>query len=246
MLRLQHKTCIVTGAGAGIGYATAVAYSNEGAQVVALDRDEGGLQRLTKAYPAIKAQIVDVTDLSAVQTFFSDLEKVDVLFNCAGMVAVGDLIQCSDSDWARSMELNVTSLFYTCRSAVPLMQTIGGGSIINMASVISSIGAAPDRFAYGASKAAVIGMTKSIARDFASQGIRCNAICPSAVETPSMTMRIDAMEDPDAARAAFSSRQPVGRMANPEEIAEMAVYLASDLSAFMTGSAVVIDGGAKL
>lgn len=246
MLRLQHKTCIVTGAGAGIGYATAVAYSNEGAQVVALDRDEGGLQQLTKAYPAIKAQIVDVTDLTAVQAFFSDLEKIDVLFNCAGMVAVGDLIQCSDSDWARSMELNVTSLFYTCRSAVPLMQTIGGGSIINMASVISSIGAAPDRFAYGASKAAVIGMTKSIARDFASQGIRCNAICPSAVETPSMTMRIDAMDDPDAARAAFSSRQPVGRMANPEEIAEMAVYLASDLSAFMTGSAVVIDGGAKL
>lgn len=246
MLRLQDKTCIVTGAGAGIGYATAVAYSNEGAQVIALDRDEGGLQQLTKAYPAIKAQIVDVTDLTAIQTFFSDLEKIDVLFNCAGMVAVGDLIQCSDSDWVRSMELNVTSLFYTCRSAVPLMQTIGGGSIINMASVISSIGAAPDRFAYGASKAAVIGMTKSIARDFASQGIRCNAICPSAVETPSMTMRIDAMDDPDAARAAFSSRQPVGRMANPEEIAEMAVYLASDLSAFMTGSAVVIDGGAKL
>lgn len=246
MLRLQDKTCIVTGAGAGIGYATAIAYSNEGAQVVALDRDETGLQQLTKAYPAIEAQIVDVTDLTAVQSFFSDLEKIDVLFNCAGMVAVGDLIQCSDSDWARSMELNVTSLFYTCRSAVPLMQTIGGGSIINMASVISSIGAAPDRFAYGASKAAVIGMTKSIARDFASQGIRCNAICPSAVETPSMTMRIDAMDDPDAARAAFSSRQPVGRMANPEEIAEMAVYLASDLSAFMTGSAVVIDGGAKL
>jgi len=246
LLRLQDKTCIVTGAGAGIGYATAIAYSNEGAQVVALDRDETGLQQLTKAYPAIEAQIVDVTDLTAVQSFFSDLEKIDVLFNCAGMVAVGDLIQCSDSDWARSMELNVTSLFYTCRSAVPLMQTIGGGSIINMASVISSIGAAPDRFAYGASKAAVIGMTKSIARDFASQGIRCNAICPSAVETPSMTMRIDAMDDPDAARTAFSSRQPVGRMANPEEIAEMAVYLASDLSAFMTGSAVVIDGGAKL
>lgn len=246
MLRLQDKTCIVTGAGAGIGYATAIAYSNEGAQVVALDRDETGLQQLTKANPAITAQIVDVTDLTAVQSFFSDLEKIDVLFNCAGMVAVGDLIQCSDSDWVRSMQLNVTSLFYTCRSAVPLMQTIGGGSIINMASVISSIGAAPDRFAYGASKAAVIGMTKSIARDFASQGIRCNAICPSAVETPSMTMRIDAMDDPDAARAAFSSRQPVGRMANPEEIAEMAVYLASDLSAFMTGSAVVIDGGAKL
>ena len=246
MKRLQSKACIVTGAGAGIGYATAIAYHREGAQVIALDHDAAALSQLAHDCPDIGTQRIDVTDAAAVQDFFAQQDRIDVLFNCAGIVAVGSLVDCSDEDWARSLDINVTALFHTCRGALPHMRAARTGSIINMASVISSIGGAPDRFAYGASKAAVIGMTKSIAKDFAADGIRCNAICPSGVETPSMTARIEAVDDPDAARAAFSSRQPVGRMATPDEIAELAVYLASDLSAFMTGSAVVIDGGAKL
>lgn len=246
MQRLKNKNCVVTGAGAGIGYATALAFAKEGAHVVGVDRESSGLERLSAAATDIETAVVDVTDSRAVDALFAGLEKTDVLFNCAGMVAVGTLMSCTDQDWQRSMDLNVNSMFYTCRAVVPVMLKHGGGSIINMASVISSIGAAPDRFAYGTSKAAVIGLTKSIALDHAADGIRCNAICPSAVETPSMTARIEDMDDPVAARHAFSSRQPVGRMGTPEEISELAVYLASDHSSFMTGGAIVMDGGAKL
>lgn len=246
MIRLQNKTCFVTGAGAGIGFATACAFAEEGGQVIALDRDIGGLEKLSDKRPTIRTQVLDVTDTYAVAAFFKSLDRADVLFNCAGMVAAGDLLTCTQDDWARTLTLNVSSLFFMCRSAVPLMISGGGGSIINMASVISSIGAAPDRFAYGTSKAAVIGLTKSIALDYAAQNIRCNAICPSAVETPSMAARIEAMDDPAASRAAFESRQPIGRMATTAEIAEMVTYLASDLSGCVTGSAMVMDGGAKL
>ncbi len=244
--RLNDKVCVVTGAAAGIGYQTARAFASEGARVLAVDRDAKGLEALKTDGLNISTTVLDVTDPAAVTTFFADIKDIDVLFNCAGMVTVGNLMNCSDQDWSRSLDLNVTSLFTMCRAAIPLMLASGGGSIINMASVISSIGAAPDRFAYGVSKAAVIGMTKSIALDYAAEGIRCNAICPSGVETPSMTARINAMDDPDAARLAFSSRQPVGRMGRPDEIAELATYLASDISAFMTGSAIPIDGGAKI
>lgn len=244
--RLNDKVCVVTGAAAGIGYQTARAFASEGARVLAVDRDAKGLEALKTDGLNISTTVLDVTDPAAVTTFFADIEDIDVLFNCAGMVTVGNLMNCSDQDWSRSLDLNVTSLFTMCRAAIPLMLASGGGSIINMASVISSIGAAPDRFAYGVSKAAVIGMTKSIALDYAAEGIRCNAICPSGVETPSMTARINAMDDPEAARFAFSSRQPVGRMGRPDEIAELATYLASDISAFMTGSAIPIDGGAKI
>lgn len=246
MNRLERKTCVITGAAAGIGYSTALAFVAERALVFALDKDEEGLGRLSEACPDARPMVVDITDPAAVRSFYGQLASVDVLFNCAGKVAVGDLAACSDADWQTTLDLNVTSIFYMCREALPLMLAAGGGSIINMASVISSIGAAPDRFAYAASKAAVIGMTKSIARDYAPKGIRCNAICPSGVETPSMTARIAAMDDPEAARATFSSRQPVGRMGMPEEIAELAVYLAGDGARFVTGSAVVIDGGATL
>ena len=245
-MRLQNKICIATGAGAGIGFATAGAFASEGAKVIALDRDQAGIVALNGEYQEIETHVLDVTDTDAVTGFFVALGKVDVLFNCAGMVAAGNLLNCTTSDWARTMELNVTSIYTMCRAAVPLMQSGNRGSIINMGSVISSIGAAADRFAYGASKAAVIGMTKSIALDYAAQNIRCNAICPSAVETPSMAARIDAMDDPVAARAGFESRQLIGRMATPAEIAEMAVYLASDLSGCVTGSAMMMDGGAKL
>jgi len=246
LLRLNDKTCVVTGAAAGIGYTTALAFAKEGARILAVDLDSNGLEALKTEGLNIDTAVLDVTKPAAVTAFFADCHHIDVLFNCAGMVTVGNLMNCSDQEWSRSLDLNITSLFTMCRTVVPLMLTSGGGSIINMASVISSIGAAPDRFVYGVSKAAVIGMTKSIALDYASQGIRCNAICPSGVETPSMTARINVMEDPDAARLAFASRQPVGRMGRPDEIAELAIYLASDLSSFMTGSVLPIDGGAKL
>ena len=246
MSRLKGKVCVVSGGAAGIGRETAAVFAGEGARVYAVDRDATGLASLAEAFPGLETATLDVTDFEAVKEFHAGLDRLDVQVNCAGMVAVGNLASCSRSDWDRSVTLNMTSIFLMMQSAVEAMLPQGSGSIINIASVISSIGAAPDRFAYGATKAGVIGMTKSVARDYASRGIRCNAICPSAVETPSMTARIDAMENSDEARHAFSSRQPVGRMGTPAEIAELAVYLASDASAFMTGGAVIIDGGAKL
>ena len=245
-MRLKNKTCVVTGAAAGIGFATASAFAVEGAHVIALDHDLNGLQALKAECPAVKTHILDVTDADAVTLFFETSKTIDVLFNCAGIVATGNVLACTRSDWTRTLDLNVSALFYMCRSILPLMVSGAGGSIINMASVISSIGAAPDRFAYATSKAAVIGLTKSIALDYASQSIRCNAICPSAVETPSMAARISAMDNPVKARAAFESRQPIGRMATTTEIAEMAVYLAGDVSGCVTGSTIIMDGGAKL
>lgn len=244
--RLKNKVAVISGAAAGIGRETAIAFAREGAIVHAVDRDASGLDTLAKEFPEIRTQVLDVTDADAVAAFHAGLERLDVQFNCAGMVAVGKLDACSRADWDRSLTLNMTSIFLMMQSGVEVMLKSGGGSIINIASVISSIGAARDRFAYGATKAGVIGMTKSVALDYAAESIRCNAICPSGVETPSMTARIEAMENPDEARKMFSSRQPVGRMGKPSEIAELAIYLASDASGFMTGSAVVIDGGAKL
>src|SRR5690625_3612656 len=246
MYRLKGKVCIVSGAAAGIGRETAVAFAREGARVQAVDRDAEGLAALASAESGIEAVPLDVTDAEAVRRFHESLDQLDVQVNCAGMVAVGELASCPRADWDRSVTLNMTSVFLMMQSAVKLMLDQGSGSIINIASVISSIGGAPSRFAYGATKAGVIGMTKSVALDYASRGIRCNAICPSAVETPSMTARIEAMKNPQEARAMFSQRQPVGRMAAPREIAELAIYLAGDASAFMTGAAVVMDGGATL
>ncbi|SMX23695.1 SDR family oxidoreductase [Boseongicola aestuarii] len=246
MQRLHNKTCLVTGAGAGIGYATVEAFIAEGANVIAIDRTPVGLADLASRHSGLKTHVVDVTDAGAVKALIGGLDRLDVLFNCAGMVTTGDLLTCTPEDWTRTFDLNVTAIFHMCRHAVALMIKSGGGSIVNMGSVISSIGAAPDRLAYGASKAAVIGLSKSIALDYAAENVRCNVICPSAVETPSMAARIEAMDDPVAARRAFESRQPIGRMAFTGEIAEMAVYLASDLSGCVTGSTMIMDGGAKL
>ena len=245
-MRLKNKTCVVTGAGAGIGFETANTFAVEGAQVIAMDLNLSGLEKLSEKCPTVQSYVLDVTDADAVEAFFKSPQTVDVLFNCAGMVATGNILTCTKSDWARSLDLNVSALFYMCRYVLPLMLSGDGGSIINMASVISSIGAAPERFAYATSKAAVIGLTKAIALDYADKNIRCNAICPSAVETPSMLERIAAMDDPVQARAAFEDRQPIGRMATTAEIAEMAVYLAGDLSDCVTGSTIIMDGGAKL
>jgi NAD(P)-dependent dehydrogenase (short-subunit alcohol dehydrogenase family) len=246
MNRLKDKHCIVTGAASGIGRETAMVFAAQGADVSAIDVDAAGLATLLECTDGVTATTLDVTDAAGVEAYVSRIASADVLFNCAGMVAVGSLETCSQDDWQRSIALNMTSIFVLSRAVIPLMLAQRAGSIINMASVISSLGGAPDRFAYGATKAAVIGMTKSIAKDYAHHGIRCNAICPSAVETSSMTARIDAMNDPAAQRQMFSQRQPVGRMAIPREIADFAVYLASDESRFMTGSALQIDGGAKL
>jgi NAD(P)-dependent dehydrogenase (short-subunit alcohol dehydrogenase family) len=246
MSRLNGKVCVVTGAASGIGREAALAFLREGAIVYALDRDPVALESLSREQPALHTAQLDVTDADAVAAFHESLDRLDVQLNCAGIVPVGNLEACTLEDWNRALNVNVTSIFLMMRSAIKLMAPQRSGSIINIASVISAVGAAPERFAYGATKAAVIGMTKSVARDYAAHNVRCNAICPSGIETPSMTARIEAMEDPAAAREAFSSRQPLGRMGTPAEIAELAVYLASDLSGFMTGSAVVIDGGAKL
>lgn len=246
MKRLDGQICVVSGAAAGIGRETVAAFIAEGAIVHALDRDDAGLRALNEAIPGVHTHVLDLTDLTAVGDFHAGLPRLNVQFNCAGIVPVGNLEECDVRQWQVAMNVNMTSVYTMMKAGVALMTMGGGGSIINMASVISSIGAARDRFAYGASKAAVIGMTKSVALDYASKGIRCNAICPSGVETPSMTARIEAMDDPSAARQMFSSRQPLGRMGTPQEIAELAVYLASPASGFMTGSTVVIDGGAKL
>jgi 2-keto-3-deoxy-L-fuconate dehydrogenase len=236
---LIGKTALVTAAGQGIGRAAADAFAQEGARVVATDRDD----RLLASFAGGQARVLDVTDASAISGL-----AVDVLFNCAGMVANGTILECSEEDWAASFALNVTSMFRLVRAFLPGMLERGGGSIINMSSVASSVTGVPNRFAYGASKAAVIGLTKSIAKDFVSRGIRCNAICPGTVESPSLRDRVRAQAaasgTPESeVLAAFQSRQPMGRLGRPEEIAALAVFLASDESAFTTGAIHVIDGG---
>jgi len=244
--RLNTKVCIVTGAASGIGWQTAIQFLDEGAVVHAIDIDSSGLEKLHSEFPSINIHQVDVCCVHQIEKLVDGLDNINVLFNCAGRVDVGNIVNCTDQQWLDSVELNISSIFRLTRAVLPKMLASGGGSIINMASVISSIGGAPDRFAYGATKGAVIGITKSIAKDFSAQGIRCNAICPSAVETPTMTERIDAMPDPQDARNKFNERQLVGRMGSPREIASLAIYLASDESKFTTGSAIVIDGGAKV
>ena len=245
MGRLTGKNCLITGAASGIGRAAAVLFAKEDARVLALDLNQQGLDSLSGEVAGIDTCVLDVLDQGQVEALAREASGIDILFNCAGKVSNGTILDCSRDDWQSSFALNVSAIYYLTQAFLPGMIAKGGGSVINMASVISSMGAAPSRFAYGATKAAVIGLTKSVARDFADQGIRCNAICPSAVDSPSMRARIDAMEDPKAAYELFSKRQPVGRMAMPEEIAEMALYLAGDNSAFVTGSALVIDGGTR-
>ena len=232
MTRLKGLTALVTAAAQGIGEATAARFREEGAEVIATDiQERPGLTYLDVTQPA---QIADLA---------SQFGKVDVIFNCAGFVHSGTIVDCEDADWDFSFDLNVKSMFRLCRSFLPSMIQNGGGSIINMASVASSIIGVPNRCVYGASKAAVIGLTKSIAADFARERIRCNAICPGTVQSPSLESRLKATGDYEAARRAFIERQPMGRIAEATEIAELAVYLASPESAFVSGQNFVIDGG---
>ena len=239
MPRLHNKLAVVTAAGQGIGRATAELFAREGARTVAIDIRPDFLSDLTSC----EQRVLDVCDPKAVTRLAQDLGTVDVLFNCVGIVHSGTILECPEEEWHKSFKINVDSMFHMVRAFLPSMRSAGRGSIINMSSVASSITGVANRFAYGATKAAIIGMTKSIAADFVADGIRCNAICPGTVETPSLDARLRAAGDYEAAKAAFIARQPMGRLGRPEEIAELALYLASDASAFTTGQIHVIDGG---
>ena len=241
--RLAGKRAVITAAAHGIGRASAIAFARAGARVVATDIDEAGLATLAKEEPRIVTSRLDVRDDGAVAKLAAAEPAVDVLFNCAGFVHGGTVLDCTDADWDLAFDLNVRSMFRTIRAWLPGMLERGKGSIVNMASAASSVKGAPNRFVYGTTKAAVIGLTKSIAADYVGRGIRCNAICPATVDTPSLRQRIAGAGDPEAAHRAFLARQPMGRFATAEEIAALVLYLASDESGFTTGIAHVIDGG---
>jgi NAD(P)-dependent dehydrogenase (short-subunit alcohol dehydrogenase family) len=241
-MRLTGKICVVTAAGQGIGAATARAFAREGATVWATDLDEAKLQALA-AVEGIKVRRLDVLDKSAIGSLSKETGEIDALFNCAGLVHHGSVLDATDAQWDLAFNLNVRSMFWTIQAFLPGMLKKGVGSIVNMSSAASSVKGAALRFAYGTTKAAVIGLTKSIAVDFVRQGIRCNAICPGTVQTPSLDERIAGLGGGTDARQFFLQRQPTGRFGSAEEIAALAVYLASDESAFTTGTVNVIDGG---
>jgi 2-keto-3-deoxy-L-fuconate dehydrogenase len=241
-MRLAGKTALVTAAGQGIGRASALALAAEGAQVWATDLNPALLDGYD-GIEGVRAVQLDVLDKGAIQKLVGAMPTVDVLFNCAGFVHAGTVLQASDDEWNFALNLNVRSQYWAIQAVLPRMLAAGRGSIINMASVCSSINGLPNRFIYGTTKAAVIGLTKSVAADFVGEGIRCNAICPGTVDTPSLQDRINAQDDPEAARRNFIARQPMGRLARPEEIAPLVVFLASDEAVFVTGQAYAADGG---
>ncbi len=245
MKRLEGKVCVATASGAGIGRATALRMASEGARVYATDIDTRALDLLKEEAEGldIVPRMLDVTDAGAIQAFAEELGSVDILFNCAGFVDSGSILDCTEEKYDFSFDLNVRSQFRLMKAFLPGMLRNGSGSIINVASVASSITGAPNRFIYGATKAAVIGMTKAVAADFIKQGIRCNAICPGTIESPSLEGRMRENGDYDAVRQAFVDRQPMGRLGTPEEVAALACYLASDEAAFTTGQTHSIDGG---
>ena len=243
MGRLDGKRAFVTAAGQGIGRAVVEAFAREGAEVIATDINDGLLATLT----GMTTRRLDVRDRAAVAAAAAEVGAVDVLFNCAGFVAHGTILDCDEDGWAFSVDLNMTAMYRVTKAFLPGMLAKGAGSVINVASAASSIQAAPNRFVYGATKAGVIGMTKAIAADFVAEGVRCNAICPGTIESPSLMGRMEALGEKlggiDEARKLFLARQPSGRLGTPAEIAALAVYLASDESAFTTGAAMVVDGG---
>ena len=243
--RLAGKTILLTAAAQGIGRASALAFADEGARVTATDINEEKLAEIAEV-AGIETRRLDVTDPAAIEAAAREIGAPDVLFNCAGFVHHGSVLSTCEEEWRFSMTLNVDSMYRMIRAFLPGMIERGGGSVINMSSVASSIRGLPNRFVYGTTKAAVIGLTKSIAADYIRDGIRCNCICPGTVETPSLDDRIAAFDDPVQARRDFIARQPLGRIGTAEEIASLAVWLASDGSTYATGTAFVVDGGVSL
>jgi len=243
MQRLKGKVALITAAGQGIGRATAERFLAEGAEVVATDHKPELLQGLS-----CTRLRMDVLDQAEIEALVGSLARVDILVNCAGFVHHGTILECSDADWAFSFDLNVRSMFWTMRTVIPRMLEQGGGSIVNISSVASSIKGVPNRFVYSATKAAIIGMTKAVAADYVGQGIRANAICPGTVDSPSWRARVAEQarrsgQSEDEVRQAFIARQPMGRVGRPEEVAALAAYLASDEAAFTTGAIHLVDGG---
>lgn len=239
MKRLRNKICLVTAAGQGIGRAAAESMQSEGARVIATDINP----ELLTAVSDCETAVLDVTDRLAIEEFAKSIGEIEVLFNCAGFVHNGCILDCDEQDWDFAFNLNVKSMYRMARAFIPKMKARGGGSIINMSSVASSIKGVPSRFAYATTKAAVIGLSKSIAADFVGDRIRCNAICPGTVDTPSLHQRLQETGDYENAKSDFIARQPMGRLGSAAEIASLAVYLASDESAFTTGQIHIIDGG---
>ena len=249
--RLQGKKILITAAAQGMGRACALACAAEGAKVIATDIDAGFLASLAQESSSIQTELLDVRDADGVKALAARTAALDVLFNCAGIVVNGSVVECSEADWDRSFDINVKSMFRMCQTFLPGMlahaKTKGSSvSIINMASMASSIKGFANRCAYGATKAAVIGLTKSIAADFIRQGVRCNALCPGTVDTPSLRGRIASAADPVQAEKDFIARQPIGRLATVDDITPLVIYLASDESQFVTGQALLVDGGVTI
>ncbi|XP_023654910.1 dehydrogenase/reductase SDR family member 6 [Paramormyrops kingsleyae] len=242
MGRLEGKVIVMSAAAQGIGRAAAIAFAREGALVTATDINEEKLKELA-SYPGIKTRVVDVTKRDQIEALAKEFDHVDVLFNVAGFVHHGSILDCAEADWDFTMNLNVRSMYLMIKVFLPKMLARKSGNIINMASVASSIKGVVNRCAYSTSKAAIIGLTKSVAADFIEQGIRCNCICPGTVDTPSLRERIQARPDPEQAMRDFLARQKMGRMCTAEEVAHLCVYLAADESAFITGTEQIIDGG---
>ncbi len=244
--RLEGKKIFVTAAGQGIGKATAIAFNKEGAHVTATDLNEKTLADLNKEHPEIKVQKLDSTDNNAIIKFTKTLDKVDVLFNAVGFVHHGTILECDEKDWDFSSNVNIKSMYFMCKAILPLMIKQNGGSIINIASCASSLKGFPNRFVYGTTKGAVIGLTKSIAIDFVKNNVRCNSIAPGTVFSPSWQDRVNQSPDPVQAKKDFIARQPMGRLGTAEEIADFAIYLASDESNFTTGQTFSVDGGISI
>ena len=244
--RLEGKNILVTAAGQGIGKATAIAFHNEGANVIATDINEKTLKDLNKEYPNIKVQKLDSTQNNEILEFIKTIDKIEILFNAVGFVHHGTILECEEKDWDFSFDVNVKSMYFMCKAVLPLMIKQNSGSIINVSSCASSLKGFPNRFVYGTTKGAVIGLTKSIAADFVKKNIRCNSIAPGTVFSPSWQDRVNQSPDPVQAKKDFIARQPMGRLGTAEEIAAVAVYLASDDATFTTGTTISVDGGISI